>query len=543
MRLFRLFLVVFCFTCPLDSYANRDSLFNVLDDIIKQRDVLIEQRYQQIEALKQQVNQTGVDSFEVYYKLCQMYQSFNYDMAFSTVQDLKTAASSPTEYAQAMVEEAFVLLSAGLFREAIDVLNRVDAGLLSDYQKSFYFYNLARSHFDLADFYDADFQQANAVGKGQSYLDSAIFYAADFPLRYLSYQGLKYYKDNDRKRGIPIYKKLINMPNISNRQLAVEYSTLSSFYQEVNADSLVFFMLKAAIADEQSLVREGIALLHLAKYSSDNRDFERASRYINLALEDANFFGARHRKMQILGVLPLIEAQRLALEKSKRLQFIVFSIILTILLFAAIVLLIRIFKQKGFIEQQNEQIRQQNINLKNKEAIISGTYQKLELYAQQLVEAERLKEQYIGFFFQSNTALINKAQSIFRKSEKQIAEGKFSEAIFTLKTFNAKHQKKKLLTDFDAAFLTVFPTFIQQVNLLFPKSEQYQVVQNNILNTELRIFALVRLGIQSNEIAKILNYSVNTIYAYKTKIRNKSLLEGDAFDAAIMSIQSVSENS
>lgn len=538
-----LFTLSFIVSNLLTCKGNIDSLFEVLDNTIEQRNELLQQRYRDISALKRELTKEQTDSFDIYYQLCQAYQSFNYDTAFAMVQVLKNVAQQPTQKAQAKVQEGFILLSAGLFREAIDVLEKVDISILLADKKAFYFYNLARSHFDLADFYYDDFQDGNATKKGQSYLDSAIAYAKNFPLQYLSYRGLKAYKNGDKKNGVGIYKQLINQSNISNRQLAVEYSTLSSFYLGIDSDSLVYFMLKAAIADEQSLVKESIALLHLAKYTSDNQQFERASRYINLALVDANYFGARHRKMQILDILPLIETQRLALEKSKRQQFIIFFIILAILLILAIGLLIRILKQKSFIEQQNNQIKQQNLDLKTKEITISNAYQKLEVYAQQLVEAEKLKEQYIGFFFQSNTQLINKVKTLFNKSQKQIAEGKFKEALFTLQQFNSKHQKKKLLTDFDAAFLTVFPTFIQQINLLFPEREQYELPKNNMLNAELRIFALIRLGIQKNDIiAKILNYSVNTIYAYKTKVRNKSLLNSDDFDEAIMNIQSVLED-
>lgn len=542
MSLKYLSLLYFILFTPTAGHGNIDSLFQVLDNMIEQREELRQQKHRAIYALKKQLNDEQIDSFTTYYQLCQAYQSFNYDTAFAMVQLLKQVAQRPAEKAQANIQEAFILLSAGLFREAIDILQKTDISAISNDKKAFYFYNLARSHFDLADFYNDDFQQANTTEKGQSYLDSAIAYAKNFPLQSLSYQGLKAYKNGDKKNGVSIYKQLINQPDITNRQLAVEYSTLSSFYYGINNDSLVYFILKAAIADEKSLVKESIALLHLAKYISDEQQFERASRYINLALKDANFFGARHRKIQILGVLPIIESQRLALEKSKRQQFIVFSTILSISLIITVILLIRVLKQKEFIKRQNNQITLQNADLKNKEATISNAYQRLESYAQQLIEAEKLKEQYIGFFFQSNTQLINKVQLLLKQSQKQIAEGKFKEAIFTLKQFSPKHQKKKLLTDFDVVFLTVFPTFIQQINLLFPEKEQYKIPKNNTLNTELRIFALIRLGIRNNDtIAKILNYSVNTIYTYKTKVRNKSILDSDDFDKAIMEIQSVLE--
>jgi hypothetical protein len=539
MCLKRIFILIFslglCFFCK----GNSDSLFNVLNENIEKRPVFLLKKQQRIEGFRKELirKKSTVEVFQIQYQLCQEYQSFNYDTAFLEVKNLKKIATTQDEKALTSMQQAFIFLSAGLFREAIDVLRLTDISMMTDDVKATYFFYLARSHFDLGDFYNNDFQNDQTYVQGLTLLDSAIFYAQNYPLQYLSYQGLKTLKKGNIELGISIYQQLIQQPDISTRQLAVEYSTLSSLYRDSQPEKWLEYMIMAAIADEQSLVKESVALIHLATYALTMKHSEQASRYINLALADANFFGARHRKMQILEILPFIEAQRLALEKSKRQQFIVFSIILAILLILAVFLLVRVFKQKEFITNQNKQIKQQNIDLTNKEATISEAYQKLERYAQELLEADKLKEQYIGFFFQSNTQLINQMKSLFEKSQKQIAESKFKEAIFTLKQFNPKYQKNKLLQDFDAAFLTVFPTFIEQMNLLFPETEQYKIPKKPILNTELRIFALTRFGISNNDmVAKILNYSVNTIYTYKTKIRNKSLLSNEAFDEAIRSI-------
>jgi DNA-binding NarL/FixJ family response regulator len=80
-----------------------------------------------------------------------------------------------------------------------------------------------------------------------------------------------------------------------------------------------------------------------------------------------------------------------------------------------------------------------------------------------------------------------------------------------------------LYFSFDKVFLKLFPDFVTFFNSLFDERDRIVLKEGQLLNTELRIFALIRMGISDTEkIAKILNYSVNTIYAYKTRVKSKS---------------------
>lgn len=541
----RLLLVFMCFLATSICIGNIDSLINVLDQNIQMRPLALTKKYQRINAYRNELSraQTQKDSFQLILSLTKEYQSFNYDTASIEIQRLKKVAATSVEKNQAEIQEAFILLSSGLFRESIDKLNGLSVKEMPDSILRKYYFNLARSYFDLTDVYTNYLHTEKSFGYGMGYLDSAIHYTAYQTVEQLFFRGLKALKRKELEESKKIYKQLIGHPNITTRQLAIEYSALSSLYQGTSQDSVLFFMVKAAIADEQALVKESTALTFLANYFSKAKNFERASRYINLALSDANFFGAQHRKMEILDILPLIEKQRLALEQSKYRQFVFFSATLAVLLLLSILLFFRTLFQKRYINTQNQQINQQNQLLIEREAAIQKAYQKLETYAQRLSESNKLKEKYIGHFFQGNTNSINKVKSLFRKSLKEMAEGKFKEAMFTLKQFNAEYEKKKLLQDFDATFLTVFPTFIQQMNQFFLPTEQFELPDQKVLTIELRIFALIRLGVSNNDvIAKVHDYSVNTIYTYKTKVRNRSLLSSDDFDKAVLEVKSIWNN-
>ncbi len=523
-----------CLLLAAPVMGQTDSLLQVFDKELAKRPQYRAEKQHQIAAIQTQLAATH-DPTIVYgllYDLCSEYQSYSYDSAYQKVGQLIAIAKQAKDaekLAKAQIKQAFILLSGGLFKEAQDSLWAINTGPFSDETKSAYFATLARSQFGFAYFYKGTHCLPIYLEKGLAHLDSAIAHASPGTIDHQSLMGLRALKKGDEKTAIAIYEKLAHDPHLTTRQLAIEAASLSLVYQSLgNEAKTLEYILRSAIADERSCVRENTAILQLAALLFEKKDYERASRYINFALDDANFYGARLRKIQILEILPIIKAQQLTLEQSKRDQLVFFSVLLGVLLLCCVGLIIYVWKQ--------------NQALQKKEHKLSTAYQKLAHYTQALSEADHIKEKYIGHFFQSNTKLINKVQAIFTKASKHLGEGKAADAKFQLDQFKAANEQKKLLRDFDQAFLSVFPTFVEQLNQFFDEKDHFTLGEERLLNTELRIFALLRLGVSNNEvIAKALNYSVNTIYAYKTKLRNKSLLTSEEFDAAVMGISSVGE--
>jgi len=96
---------------------------------------------------------------------------------------------------------------------------------------------------------------------------------------------------------------------------------------------------------------------------------------------------------------------------------------------------------------------------------------------------------------------------------------------------------QELLEHFDAVFLRLFPSFIDDFNALLRKDEKIIPADRNALNTDLRIFALIRLGIdESSKIAEFLHYSPNSIYAYRARIKNKATGNRDDFERQVKEI-------
>lgn len=508
-----------------------DSLLNVLDAELNQRSTYLAQKEAQLQQLdRQRAQATSIEEkFDITLKKVAALESFSFTRASVEVSRLDSLASQlndPRKNDLAQLKESFIFLSAGMFNEAIDSLSTINLNNFSSRLKAEYYATLARCYIDLSDNYPSTTLINRSRAQASAYLDSAIQYVAPDTIELLTLLGAKAITEHNPETGIRLYHQLRKRPDATVRLMAKEHGGAGINYHLLNRhDSARIAIVKSAIADERTVTREAISLVRVARYAYEIGDFERSARYIKIGLENANFFDAQHRKIEVLEILPLIEEERQQLLRAQRRQFIIFSSLLSILLLLAVWLIRRTIHQ--------------NRELQKRRRALLDAYQQLRENNSALRESERIKEQYIGYFFQTNTKFITAAKKVIDKAAKAIYAADFKEAKFQLNSFNAKQQNKQLLRDFDQVFLTLFPSFVPKFQALFPTDQIWQDDEQEELSTEIRIFALMRLGIKNNDtISKILGYSVNTIYAYRSKVRGKSMLEKEAFDLAVMTISS-----
>ena len=219
----------------------------------------------------------------------------------------------------------------------------------------------------------------------------------------------------------------------------------------------------------------------------------------------------------------------------------IYSISVSILFLIVIGLIVIINKQlsklrkaKDTISKAHEKEKEINHLLQEANLIKDNFNQQLTLVNNQLNESNKIKEEYIGYFFHIDYQVLDKFEKFKTAVEKKLQEKKLDEIRFLIQHTNIVQEKEQLLDSFDQVFIRLFPDFVDEFNKLFLKEDQVLLKEKTRLNTELRIFALMRIGITDNEkIAGILNYSVNTIYTYKTKIRNRSLIPNETFDQVL----------
>ena len=505
-----------------------------LDKTLHKKEFYIQQKYARIKGLKTNINkftlsQDNKNIYQSYMQLFNEYQSFKYDSAYYYLEKAKQKAivlKDPQLLSRVRIKEGFVLLSSGLFKEAIDTLEIINTDKLNLKNKFEYYSIKARAYYDLADYNKDERYDINYIQKGNLYLEKALGLIQKNTNEYWATESLKRLKQQDWKGAEFAFKYWINNFDLPPEYYGIATSSLGYIYSERGeTQSAIHYLTLAAIADIKNATKETVALRNLANELFKLGYLDKANAYIVLAMDDATFYDARHRKIEISSILPIIEKAQLnkIKDKNNKLQNIV--LLLTVLSLVIILFLVIIFKQ----------LKERNASRK----AMAASYGQLQELNIRLSEANSIKEEYITYFLKATSELINKMDQIQKSTLHKIITKKTEEVIAILKRYNVKEERERLFRQFDEIFIKLFPSFISEFNMFFSEENRPLIKKGEILNTELRIFALHRLGIQdSHQIADFLELSVTTIYSYKTRIKSKSNYK-EVFEEKIMGIKTI----
>ena len=537
------------------AYEDVDSLRKILNSTLKNKAQFDARRQLEIKNIKHDIRKNHSSLKITYYnylKLFNAYKAFINDSAYLYCRKLNTYAfllNDRNKINYARMNMGFVLLSTGMFKEGLDTLNKVETKYLTDKEHYEYLFLQARGYFDLADFDKINEYYDNYSVIGLSYCDSIMKTEKPESYAYLSAQGLKLLRTIQYTKALEPYKKILRLKQ-TYQDSAVNYSCLSFLYFELKKPEVGLpLLLKSAIIDNMHSTKESVALTNLATQTFKAGDIEAAFYYINNAIADANFYGAKHREIQISNIMPIIESEQVSgIEKQKK-SLLVYASIITCLVFLVIIFTVVISKQlkklkvaESIIIDKNRDLKQANELLMEVNMQLDGANRILLQFNSKLDEANMIKDEYIGYFFNVHSDYIDKIDRLKRSIEKHLKEKRYDEIFLTLNRLNTSFERESLSHSFDRVFLNLFPDFIHDFNSLFLPEHQIHLQNGQLLNSELRIFALIRLGIHDNEsIGKILHYSVNTIYAYKTKVKNKSIIANEDFEDKIMFIKALKE--
>jgi hypothetical protein len=539
------------------AYAanDTDSLQRVLNRELDHKQLYDQKKHNEIKRIKAAfgANSSSLASrYNCYKQLFNAYKSFVHDSAYVYCQKLNNCAHQLNDFDkinEARIKMGFVLVSAGLFREGLDTLNTVNARQLNASQHYEYLFLKARTYFDMADFYKIKDYYNRYYTLGQQYCDSIINQSTSGSYASLSAIGLKSLRKQDFKEAINAYKKILQIPQ-SYQDSAVNLSCLSyAFFQYGQQQPGFSALMRAAIIDNAHSTKESVALTNLANHCYEQGDTKAAFNYINNAIADANYYGARHREAAISNIMPLIESEKInGIEKQKR-SLIIYASIITLLILIVIVFAFITSNQLKRLRIADQEIINKNNDLNAANQALTQVNTHLDMANRSLSkmnlkldEVNLIKDEYIGFFFNVHSDYIERIDRLKRSIEKHIKDQSYSEVLHVLHKLNTNFERENLSHSFDKVFLSLFPNFVEDFNALFDADHQLHLHERQLLNTELRIFALIRLGIDDNEsIAKILNYSVNTIYTYKTKVKNRSFVPNDEFESKVMLIKAVKE--
>lgn len=532
------FVGIFVFSClSVTAQVNPDSLIIVLKKEIDQRDIYVDQKLERIKRLKEsllKVKSNDLETrFELYNGLYHQYKTFIYDSGFQYAKKLVNTAfqlNDPTKLAYARVKLGFILISSGMFKETFDSLKRVEVKYLHDSTRIDYYRLLSRAYSDLNIYNNDQYYRSVYVSLDQRYLDSAISVSPPGSYHYYYLGGVKniYLKNFDKS--VQLIETVIKTQKLSYPQLAVNYYDLSNAYRNLKDEKRsIYYMVMSSLSDIRAATKETAAMHTLAKMLYERGDTENAYIFIKQALNDAEYYGAKQRKVEIMAILPLIASAQLNSVDEQRKVWFTYSAGVTFLILVVVVFSIIISKQLKKLKIAESVIREANRNLQETN--------------HKLIEADKIKEEYIGYYFSNNSQYIDKIETFRNSIDQKLQTRKVDDIRYLVNTINPVHEREELYFNFDKIFLKLFPDFVKIFNSYFEPEHRIVLKENQLLNTELRIFALIRLGIHDAEkIAKILGYSVNTIYAYKNRVKSKSLIPNDEFDDRIMEINSVSNH-
>lgn len=518
------------------------SLLKRLAGVIEQAPNYDQQKQHTIDSIKlllhHNTNQQLPARFEIYTQLFEAYKIFHYDSAYQYARLLAQTAVALNDKARmtvARIKMGFTLLSAGMYKETEDTLAALAIHTAPDSVKAEYYSLMGRYYYDLGDFDNDAYHKPAYIRKGNTYIDSAVQYYPPASFSYRYFQGLKLLKSGNKPAAMSYFQQIMARQDLTQHELALTASTLSDIYIQNNQpDSAIALLTLAAEADIRSATKETSATFILATLLFKKNDVKNASLCINSAIADAAFYNARQRKVQVSSILPLIEAGRMSLVEKQKKSLVTYATIVTVLFILVIVLAVTVLRQVKKIKAAQLAI----VAARDKEHEIN---QQLADANEKLADANKIKEEYIGYFFNVNAEFFNKMERLKVSLEQKIADRRLDDIKYIVQhNINLRKEKEELLRHFDQAFLKLFPHFISAYNALFREEDQVTLRDDELLNTDLRICALMRMGLHDSEkIAHILQYSVNTINTYKTRIKNKSIVPNDQFDQRIMDIKTI----
>ena len=532
-----------CLLCARNDDKSTDALLRQIDGIIKNRQTYGAEKEARIADLKKLLSEATSD--EQRYGFCgrlfDEYRAYNLDSSYVYAQRKQNLAShmGKQDYLDdSAMNMAEVMGTTGMYKEALEQLGQIDKKTLPDYLYSYYYhlYGLMgdyavtekekKAYYRMTDLYRDSLLQINAsdsLGHVLVMADKCIVHAQyDEAIRML----MDYYR----------------RPSMDEHSKAMITYTLSEGYRlKGDKKGQKHYLALSAIADLKSAVKEYVSLRKLASLVYEDGDIDRAYNYLKCSLEDATLCNARLRTLEISQVFPIIDQAYQLKAKRQQQEMKISLICISLLSIFLLVAVFFVYKQMKKVAAARREVLDTNTLLQELNEELHHSNSQLKEMNHTLSETNYIKEEYIGRYMDQCSTYLDKMDLYRRSLNKTAAAGKVEELYKAIKSSQfLEEELKEFYANFDMTFLQLFPNFVEEFNALLV--EPMQPKAGELLNTELRIFALIRLGItDSTKIAQFLRYSVTTIYNYRTRVRNKALGERDEFEAKVMKIGKVEE--
>lgn len=514
-RFSTLFLLLFTFVL---LHANEKEL-KTLDTYVANRDSYVQAKQQRIDKVKQRLltSRDARTRLRIYDALFEEYYTFRFDSAMVYVNEglkLSKATSDAVNTDNFLIHRGLLLATSGYYSQAEKVLMGLNPAKLHSSLLFKYYYSVTW----LYNFWSAYCRDKEFAPTFDSlrlaYLNLAIKHLPRGSAMYNYLMGERlFYGDVNRAGGMDYYRKVLKQVPVSNRLYASSAYALARGYKKMNKmDAYESFLIKAAISDQVCPLKENLALqeLSLFLYEKNSNNSSRAVKYIYCSMEDAQFYNNRLRMLEISHILPRIVAAYQS-QIDRRTTIIYWALgVLSLLAVVLIVMIVLALKQNQKLNQRRQTMREQNAMLERLNA--------------QLASTNKHRETYLRLFLDISALYISKLDALRKTVTRSIKAGTTNDLLQKINRVRVDEENARQFYDrFDRAFILLYPDFVSQFNNLLREDARISTPTEHSLTAELRIFALMRLGVTaSSEIATLLFYSTQTIYNYKSMMKNKA---------------------
>lgn len=543
----RFFILLIAVIINLNSYAKSevDSLLVSLQNHMNRRieyDAEKNLRIREIKDLKKGENTKKEQLFFIHSQLIEEYAKFIFDSALYYCElNIRISQELKDDYMQitTQIKLAEIMAKSGRYKEAGDILQSIHRKSISHDLLPEYYKAYIKLYSNLSFYAKINVSKTAYQEKNKRYSDSLLAILNENSEDYLMVLETRLRDSRDMEACMEINTQRMSMVNMGSEHYSViTFERAINYRVMENIQEMEKYFILSAISDIKNSVKDNASLAALAEVLFQEGKLELAHEFISFSYEDAVYFNSRLRFSEISSILPIIESTyRLKIDKKQKallLSFILISVLFIGLIFAVLLL----HKQMKNLAKTQEKLKISNNKLRSLNIDLQNSNKNLEILHLDLSEANRLKEHYIGNFFSICSDYVNKLDDYRKMVNKHISNREIQELFNKTKTKDfIEEEKQNFYKNFDITFLGIFPNFAEQINSLIVDDAQIGLKNDELLNTELRIFALIRLGISdSNQIASLLDYSIRTIYNYRVKFKNKMKNPADNFEDQIIKI-------
>ncbi len=515
------------------SASAKNSLLKKLDATIEKKAIFVQKKEQRIDSLKQLLNENNnvEHKCRVLADIVGEYKLYNTDSLFKYVnirQQVAQAEGTDLCKKMAKMNEIEAMYIAGMYKEAFDEIENLQNTNIEPELKP-YFFHLQNTLFYLM------LETTPVASKKEAYQqmrnryrDSILSVNDSMSFVYVVVSSSK---GQNPESSIEALKKYQKTHKCTKQDLAILSFCQAEIFENLSQrDSAEYYYILSAINDIEMGTREYVSLRKLALMLYEDGDVRRAYKYLSCAMEDAVLCKAQMRTMEVTTIFPIIQEAYQKEVSKYRTQMIIFVASICVLLILVIFAFVMVLRQMKKVSDLRNKTAEMNISLQKINEELKSTNN-------ELIFSNKVKEEYIGRYMDLCSSYIEKLDNFRRDINKSKKEGQSVDLFSILSPKKIEKELNEFYQNFDASFLTIFPDFVEKFNLLLQEDEQITLKTGERLNTDLRVYALVRLGINdSAKIAKFLRFSASTIYNCRVRMRNKSCVNRAEFEQKVMEI-------